>query len=203
MKTDRKVRILKKLFPQSSILLTIRAQGSVLASMYQYYLKRYHKKVRKPLTFQEWCDQGMGSHEVTFYERFNYLAYCEVLATAFDEIHLLPYELLQSRPEEYVGFLEQVTGVDLRDFPHAGKKLNRGLSSREEIHAIHSRYRFGKRVTRAMEKFGLQSLMALGVDTQAYMAESRVKSDVLKSFQSQNRELERFTAFNLGDLGYY
>ena len=80
-------------FPEAKLLLTLRRQSDIASSLY-----RKHVSINgiSSMSMRKWFDNGGGSSDITFEERWNLLNLYEGLLQFYpDSISIIPYEMMK------------------------------------------------------------------------------------------------------------
>ena len=87
-------RTLYEYFPEAKLLLTLRRQSDIASSLY-----RKHVSINgiSSMPMRKWFDNGGGSSDITFEERWNLLNLYEGLLQFYpDSISIIPYEMMKA-----------------------------------------------------------------------------------------------------------
>lgn len=169
---QRQAKLLKRVFPDCRILITIRRQDNLLVSLYKRELVR-QESVQLKQTFSDWLAAGGGSVYACWQERFDFLSYYRAFSETFGQelVHVLPYELYTKNPSallEIFSLCFKETTVDLN------------YKSRVNSDSVDSPIDREKLLT---------------------VTEKEMK-EIAQCFRDQNSELARISGVPLADYGY-
>lgn len=201
------VRRLRDLFPEARILLTLRNQVDIVASLYGLYLRRSLATGTPVAGFSEWYLHGAGSSYVPLTDRFNFLSLYQPLAEAFggENIAILTYEEFTADPGAYLRRLARVFGCESFAMPvdevvnpspaldmRLKRKLAQGLSARL--------YRYG----RLNPIFPLLDWLsgATAVSLDGLVAHEDARRVISYLFAESNDDFAELAGIDLAGLGY-
>lgn len=98
------------LFPDATILLTLRNQLDSVYSLYGLYVRREEKSIE---SFAEWILNGGSSNYVPVQERFNYFKLYSSLERQYkkEKVKFLFYEDFLSNPRRYLESMATILGI--------------------------------------------------------------------------------------------
>jgi len=103
-------QLLNLYFPGAQILLTVRKQSDIACSLYRKHVEKFGIQ---SMSMRQWFEEGAGSQDINFWNRWNFLDYYEGLSRYFTEnITVIPYEMMKVDTEQYCSIITDFFGID-------------------------------------------------------------------------------------------
>ena len=94
---------LAEAFPEADIVLTIREQGSILASIYKHLIRNWLSASIREFLDQEPLSRGfLPICRLEYYEYHWMISHCMRLTGSADRVHVLPFEWLRESPTRFI-----------------------------------------------------------------------------------------------------
>lgn len=136
---------LKKQFPDAKILIVIRGQFDITRSLHNQWVKGarkgtktigsffWHRKTEYDPTAAFSLDDMVynTNEDYIHFDFLDYLNLIRLYKNSFDEVMVLPYELLASEVQEFVRRLIDFLDLEYSDFEFESHQVNRSLSTSE------------------------------------------------------------------------
>jgi len=173
------------IFPDATILFTIRRQDNIAKSLYARSYDQYLNGNEKFSTMSQWWDMGGGSIDTPFRERWSYYQLIKVFSDVYDgelalnsHVKVIPFEVMLSNSVKYKQYIANILNIspESLDFSRrVNQPKSTSLSTNQRFFTLKKEIKFSKRILDHLHH----------------------------SFASENRKLTKYTDFNLGDLGYF
>ena len=203
---------LAEAFPEADIVLTIREQGSILASIYKHLIRNWLSA-----SIREFLDQEPLSRcflpicRLEYYEYHWMISHCMRLTGSADRVHVLPFEWLRESPTRFIQPImvkRRLAEVQLpREVVNRGfcslacslqRRANRWCVPKHFI----GRHGHPARLARALcwrcDRL-LPERMARASDRRLA---GQIKAIIGARFEASNAETARLTGIDLRELGY-